>query len=152
MRAGLADATGMDHKKRSQLVLGETVMAIISATKRIAVEMLKTLDDAIKQNLVLPLNSLNEQVVGAINGQLNFKDNMTSKIGSQTFTDGVMVVVSNPLGTLPAQGIIAINTGAPAGIKNIYVTPQGTSSQIGITVLFNAAGATSFVRYLVIGG
>jgi hypothetical protein len=125
-------------------------MGLIAATKRIAVELLKTMDDATKQNLILPLNALNEQVVNTINGQLSFTDNMTSKPGKQTFTDNVMSVIANPLGSRKANGIIPIDCSDRNGIKTMYITPQNDQKQIGVTVLYNTASITASVRFLVI--
>ncbi|MES2367567.1 MAG: hypothetical protein V4563_16955 [Pseudomonadota bacterium] len=127
-------------------------MGLISATKRIAVEMLKTMDDATKQNLVLPLNSLNEQVVNTINGQLNFGDNLTSKVSTQKLSHNVMLVVSNPIGNLKARGITAIDCSHIDGVKNIYITPQPIQSQIGITAAFNTPGVTAQVAFIVWAG
>lgn len=127
-------------------------MGIISATKRIAVELLKSMDDTTKHNLIIPLNALNEQVVNTVNGNLNFKDNMTSKTGSMTLKDGIMTIISNPLGNLKPLGIVAIDCSDVNGVKNIYITQQSAQNQIGITALFNTSSITASVSYLVIGG
>lgn len=127
-------------------------MGLISATKRIAVEMLKTMDDATKQNLVLPLNALNEQVVNNINGQLSLGDNLTSKIGSQILKDGQMSIIVNPIGNLRPKGISAIDCSDRNGVKNIFITPQSSQNQIGITAVLNNSGATAAVTFIVWAG
>lgn len=124
-------------------------MGLISATKRIAVEMLKTMDDATKQNLVLPLNALNEQIVDTVNGQLNLKDNLTSKMGQQNLKDGVMSIIANPLGSLKPAGISAISCSEKNGVKNIYIVPQSTQSQIGVVAEFFTSGITAAVTFIV---
>src|ERR1700733_276385 len=109
-------------------------MTKISVPYRIAVEQLKSMDDATKNNFVLPLNQYNEQVNGAFNKGISINDNSTSQIVSQTFTSGVTLVVKNPLPTVPL-GVIAISGSGPNQyVESIWLTPQSDQRQIGVTV------------------
>lgn len=110
-------------------------MTQIYATPRIAVETLKKLDDDTKNNLVLPLNELLEQIVNAINRrQLSTNDNTTSFVMTQNFVSGTMLVIKSPLSTTAVGVSVVGGNGPNQFVESIWLTPQSDQSKIGITL------------------
>jgi hypothetical protein len=107
----------------------------INATYTIAAETLKGVPDEIKNNIVLPLNLLNEQLVGAINNaQISTNDNTTSHVLTQNFQSGVMLVITNPLAGAPL-GVSAIGGNGPNQyVESIWLTPQPDQTKLGVTL------------------
>lgn len=112
-------------------------MVKISSPSRINVEQLKSLPDDVKQIMVLPLNSLNEEISNAFKSQFTFADNMMATVKTQSFTDGVMLTVATGLKS-PPIGIIPVWTDNANGFPRLALTYQADQSQIGITATFNS--------------
>ena len=128
-------------------------MTQISATFRIAAETLKGIPDEIKNNIVLPLNLLNEQLVGALNNkQISTNDNTTSHVLTQNFQTGVMIVINNPLAKAPL-GVSAIAGNGPNQfVESIWLTPQSDQTKLGVTVNWQPATYSGPCTFRLEGG
>jgi hypothetical protein len=128
-------------------------MGNIDATFRIAAETLKGVPDEIKQNIVLPLNLLNEQIVGQFNNaQISTNANTTSHVLTQNFATGVMIIITNPLDRAPL-GVSAIGGNGPNQfVESIWLTPQSDQTKLGVTVNWQPATYSGPCTFRLEGG
>ncbi len=128
-------------------------MSQIDATYRIAAETLKGIPDEIKNNIVLPLNLLNEQLVKTINnGGISTNDNTTSHVLTQNFSTGVMVIITNPLDRAPL-GVSAIGGNGPNQfVESIWLTPQPDQTKLGVTLNWQPATYSGPCTFRLEGG
>jgi hypothetical protein len=124
-------------------------MAKIDSPKRFVVEDFKPAERPFASKLFGILNNFMEQVIGIINGRLNFKDNFfahdTEVIVNTPFTT---INVANPLNS-PIRGIIVLRVDTLTNSKEILtdgVTVQYTNDT-GQIRIYNITGLTPGNKY-----